>query len=200
VLPFFSGVKTYIKEKRGKIGNVYLAIVHRLDRPVSGVIVFARRSKAAARLSKQFRDGKVEKTYLAIVEGDVPWEYRVLRDFLFKDRQKNIVRVVTPLTLGAREAVLKVQVLSYLGNWTLVQIVPFTGRSHQIRIQLASRGFPIVGDRKYGSHWTMEAGHAIALHAHSLVVFHPITQKRMIFVAPLPLSWLELGVSDIHYK
>ena len=179
--------REYIKHKHGKPGNVYLGVVHRLDQPVSGVLLFARTSKAAARLNEQFRDGTVQKLYWAIVEGRAAWTERLLEHFLFKDRRRNLVRVVDARQPGAKHARLHASVLIRHGQWSLLQIEPQTGRSHQIRVQLAAVGLPIVGDRKYGARTAFAEG--IALHAARLVIRHPTRKEPLELVAPLPVTW-----------
>src|SRR5258708_18465047 len=156
-------VKEYLKQKYKKPGNVFVGLVHRLDRPVSGVILFARTSKAAARLSEQFREGTVQKTYRATVEGNVAEPSAELADWLLKDVERNIVRIVPAGTPAARESRLRFRRVQSLADLTLVEITPTTGRSHQIRVQLAAHGHPICGDRKYGSKHAMQG--TIALHA-----------------------------------
>ena len=143
--------RQYIREKYHKPGNVYLGVVHRLDRPVSGVVLFARTSKAAARLSEQFRSGTVTKVYHALVEGCPKQTTGEWIDVLVKDRERNVVRTVPEGAAGARQAVLEYRVLRRTATRSLLEIRPRTGRAHQIRVQLAARGLPIVGDVKYGA-------------------------------------------------
>jgi 23S rRNA pseudouridine1911/1915/1917 synthase len=201
-------VKQYVKEKYGKPGNVYLGIVHRLDRPVSGVLLFARTSKAAARLAEQFRTGKVEKIYWAVVEGEVAQSAGNLEDWLRKDRDRGQVEVVPPDVPGARKALLHFRVVAGspdpatgpagLGarsgdrattreGLTRLEIRPRTGRTHQLRVQLAHFGHPIYGDAKYGSVHPFDT--AIALHARSLTFLHPIRWEPVTLTAPLPTLW-----------
>ena len=146
---FLSQLKRYIGKKYNKPGAVYLGLLHRLDRPASGVMVFARTSKAASRLTSQFKKGSIGKYYLAVVEG-IPPESGKLRDFLLKDHERNIVRTCASGTPNAKEAILEYRRLAVCGGRSLVRIKLGTGRSHQIRVQFSSRGFPLVGDRKYG--------------------------------------------------
>jgi 23S rRNA pseudouridine1911/1915/1917 synthase len=192
-------VKAYLKEKYGKPGNVFLGVVHRLDKPVSGSLLFARTSKAASRLSEQFREGMVEKVYWAVVEdrpnperksGGAPWESQdagSLEDWLKKDEPKARVEVVEPETPAARFARLLFQVKARHGGLTWLELRPHTGRKHQLRVQLASRGCPIYGDAKYGS--DRPFGHAIALHARSLTFLHPTTREPIMVKADLPKLW-----------
>src|SRR4029077_11352415 len=144
-------VKVYLKKKYRKPGNVFLGIVHRLDRVVSGVLLFARTSKAAARLAEQFREGTVEKIYWAVVEGEVERPFGVLQAWLKKDRSIGRVDVVTPEAPGAKKASLHYQKRKSHAGLTWLEIRPKTGRTHQLRVQLADQGNPIFGDVKYGS-------------------------------------------------
>ncbi|TWU14453.1 Ribosomal large subunit pseudouridine synthase A [Symmachiella macrocystis] len=182
--------KEYVKQKYAKPGNVYLGIVQRLDRPTSGVVLFARTSKAAARLTKQFRDRTIEKTYLAIVEGNSGPGDAELVDWLKKDEARNIVSVAEPGTAGAKESRLRYRVLKCSGGRRLLEVRPLTGRSHQIRVQLSSRKMPIVGDRKYGAR--VGLGGKIALHAASLTFEHPTRREMMTITAELPDYFNEL--------
>lgn len=167
-------VKEYIKEKYHKPGNVYLGLVHRLDRPVSGVMVFAKTSKAAARLSEQVRKHDFEKQYMAIINGIIPEKKGEFHDYLEKLENGNTV--VTDSFHG-KEAILKYQVLDEKDNYSLVDISLVTGRHHQIRVQFASRGYPLVGDQRYG----MKDNKQIALCSYQLSFIHPITKERLTF-------------------
>jgi 23S rRNA pseudouridine1911/1915/1917 synthase len=180
-------VKTYLKERYAKPGNVYLGIVHRLDKPVSGVMLFARTSKAAARLSEQFREGAIGKVYWAVVEGDVERSAGTLEDWLLKDKQAHRVEVVEPRTRGARQALLHFQRKGGHGGLTWLELRPQTGRTHQLRVQLAHHGHPIYGDAKYGSVHTFP--HAIALHARSLTFLHPVRYEPITLTAEVPQNW-----------
>lgn len=179
--------KAYLKEKYAKPGNVFLGVVHRLDRPVSGVVLFARTSKGAARLSEQFREGSIRKTYQALVEGVVNAEQGELQDWLIKNEETNVVRAVARDTPGAKESRLRYRRLKTGNGLTLLEIVPLTGRSHQIRVQLAQAGHPISGDGKYGSSRTFEG--SIALHAAELTFAHPVTREAITISAPTPARW-----------
>jgi len=179
--------RAYLKEKYQKPGNVFVGLVHRLDRPVSGVVLFARTSKGAARLSEQFREGTIQKTYRAVVEGAVAESAGEFVDFLLKDEKTNTVRSVKPGTPGARESRLSFRRLKSAGGMTLLEITPATGRSHQIRVQLATRGHPIYGDGKYGS--GNRLGGTIALSACSLTFDHPIRHEPVTVTAPDPADW-----------
>jgi len=182
--------KAYLKRKYQKPGEVYLGLVHRLDRPVSGVLLLARTSKAAARLSEQFRERDVHKVYHALVEGTPVPESGTLTDFLLKRGSGNKVRAVEPNTPGAKRSVLSYRVLEPRGNFSLLEVRPETGRSHQIRSQLSHQGWPICGDGKYGSRtprWE------IALHARSLEFVHPTRSETISVIAPYPPFWKSYG-------
>lgn len=180
----FEQAKQYLKEKYNKPGNVYLGVVHRLDRPTSGVVLFARTSKAASRLSDQLRRHSMVKTYHALVEGVPTAKSGRLSHWLLKDRETNIVRAVVEGTPDSQSAVLSYRVLKTLGKKSLLEVIPETGRSHQIRVQLAEIGTPIVGDKKYGSPTLM--GGKICLHAFALEFEHPTTKEQIKIEAPLP--------------
>lgn len=180
-------VKRYLKEKHQKPGNVFLGVVHRLDKAVSGVLLFARTSKAAARLSEQFREGTVEKVYWAVVEGNVGRPAGSLEDWLLKDEERHRVDVVEPRTRRARQALLHYQVRGDQAGLTWIELRPQTGRRHQLRVQLAHHGHPIYGDARYGSIHTFD--HAIALHARALTFLHPIRYEPITLQADLPRSW-----------
>jgi 23S rRNA pseudouridine1911/1915/1917 synthase len=180
-------VKAYLKQKYHKPGNVFLGVVHRLDRVVSGVLLFARTSKAAARLAEQFRQGSIEKVYWAVVEGEVQRLAGTLEDWLRKDEQAGRVEVVEPRTSGARQALLHYQKRSQHGDLTWLEVRPQTGRTHQLRVQLAHHGHPIFGDAKYGAVHTF--GRGIALHARSLTFLHPIRYEPITLTAEVPRTW-----------
>lgn len=173
-------VKQYIKEKYQKPGNVYLGLVHRLDRPVGGVMVFAKTSKAAARLSNQVREKQFEKTYLTIVNGKMSKEKETLQDYLLKDERNNKSKVVPEGTKNSKLAILDYEVLKYDKelNLSVLKIYLHTGRHHQIRVQLSSRDHSIYGDQKYGGRGH---GKQITLWAYELKLFHPITNEKMVF-------------------
>lgn len=171
-------LKEYIKNKYNKPGNVYLGLVHRLDRPVGGIMVFAKTSKAANRLSKQVQDKTMKKTYIAVVQGQVQQE-GILKDKLEKDSKNNITRV----SKNGKEAILNYKLLQYKNNYSLIKINLITGRSHQIRVQFSSRNHPLYGDQKYNKN--PEKGQ-IALFAKELEFMHPTTKEIMTFQLPLP--------------
>ena len=173
-------IKGYIKEKYNKPGNVYLGLVHRLDRPVGGVMVFAKTSKAAARLSEQVRNKVFKKEYLAIVDGKPENKIGTLEDYLLKNEKTNTSKVVKEGTKNSKYAKLDYETLKYNEeiNLSLLKILLHTGRHHQIRVQLANFGHSICGDQKYG---TRGRGKQISLWAYKLTIEHPITKERMTF-------------------
>jgi 23S rRNA pseudouridine1911/1915/1917 synthase len=189
--------RAYLKERYHKPGHVYLGIPHRLDRPVSGVVLFARSSKAARRLAEQFQQHQVRKVYWAIVDGEVSPEEGIWEDWLRKLPEEARTERVEPDVPGARQAVLRYRRLRCGPGWTLLEIEPQTGRMHQIRVQAASRGWPVRGDVLYGSQHPFgpppEAPRerVIALHGRSLTFLHPIRYEPITVVAPLPQTWQE---------
>jgi len=191
-------VKDYLKEKYHKAGNVYLGIPHRLDRPVSGVVLFARNTKAARRLAEQFRERQVTKVYWAAVEGDVQPAQGTWEDWLRKLPEESRTERVDPGTPGARQAVLVYRCLQACEGGKLLEFRPTTGRMHQIRLQAALRGWPIRGDVLYGAKLPfgppadLPRERIIALHARSLTFQHPIRYEPLTVTAPLPSSWREL--------
>jgi 23S rRNA pseudouridine1911/1915/1917 synthase len=184
--------KEYVKQRYRKPGNVYLGVVSRLDAPVTGVVLLARTSKAAARLTEQFRSHSVEKTYWAVVEGVVEPATGQLADWLGHDERHRRMHVVGPSLPGARAARLSYRRLSITAGNSRLEVQLETGRKHQIRLQLAHHGHPILGDRKYGSRLPFPAG--IALHARRLAISHPTTGARLEFEAPLPEAWRRAGL------
>ena len=177
-----------LKERHARPGNVFVGLVHRLDRPVSGVMVLARTSKAASRLSEQFRGRRVEKVYLAVVEGSPPEDNGEWTDRLVKDEGTNRVRIADE----GKAAGLAYRVLERSRGASLLELRPTTGRGHQLRVQLASRGLPIVGDRKYGAGRAVKAsdgGWRIALHAARLCFNHPTRDERMTMESAWPADW-----------
>lgn len=173
-------VKHYLKEKYQKPGEVYLGLIHRLDRPVGGVMVFAKTSKAAARLSEQVRTKQFEKQYLVVVDGKMEQEKGILEDYLLKNERNNISKVVKEGTKNAKLASLDYEVLKYAEDIQLsvVKVNLHTGRHHQIRVQFASRGHSLYADQKYG---TRGRGKQIALWAYKLSFYHPISKQKLTF-------------------
>jgi 23S rRNA pseudouridine1911/1915/1917 synthase len=185
-------VRDYLKVKYAKPGNVFVGLVHRLDRPTSGVVLLARTSKGADRLSQQFREGTVRKVYRAVVEGSPADDEGEWADRLAKDEARNLVGVVAPGDPEGRDAHVAFRVLDRRGTLTVIELVPTTGRGHQLRVQLASRGMPIVGDRKYGARSTLLARDGrprVALHALALTFRHPTRPETLTVTAPMPPDW-----------
>ncbi|MDR1906197.1 MAG: RluA family pseudouridine synthase [Clostridiales bacterium] len=178
-------LKEYLKEKYLKEGNVFLGLVHRLDRPTGGVMVFAKTSKAAARLSESIREGEFEKTYLAVVDGVPKEKSAKLTHFLQKNEEQNVVRTVPESTVGAKKAELIYKLLetSQDKSLSLLSINLLTGRGHQARVQTATIGTPIFGDHRYGK---ARPGHNLALWAAVLKFSHPVTKKNMVFIVYPP--------------
>ncbi len=177
-------LKNDLKVRYQKPGNVYLGLVHRLDRPVGGVMVFAKTSKAASRLSAQIREGKLEKGYLAVARGILKIKNHHLHNYLVKDIRQNIVTVVPDSTPESKEAFLDYSVIGEFENLSLLKITLGTGRSHQIRVQLAAIGHPLYGDQKYGAEIN-QAGEQLALFSYRLCLQHP-TSKELIEFKAIP--------------
>lgn len=182
-----SVAKEWLRRKYDKPGNVYLGIVSRLDGPVTGVVIIAKTSKAAARLSEAFRTRAVRKVYLAAVEGELAEPRGTLEHFLRKDERHRKVHATHAGHPEAQEARLAYRAISSHGGASLLEVEPETGRKHQIRVQLSKAGHPIVGDRKYGAAQPFPLG--IALHALRLELEHPVRREPLILSAPLPRSW-----------
>jgi 23S rRNA pseudouridine1911/1915/1917 synthase len=179
--------KLWLKDLYKKPGRVFLGMVHRLDRPVAGVILFSRTSKAAARISEQFRAGAVEKYYLAVLEGELKEKSGRLVHFIERKANRSS-RVVSDKAGQAREAKLSFSVLDFAQGRTLVRIKLETGRRHQIRAQFAHIGYPIVGDLRYGAPFPLPQKQ-IALFAKELVIGHPVGGEKIRFESPLPCNW-----------
>ena len=192
-------IKDYLKKKYNKPGDVYLGLVHRLDRPVGGVMVFAKTSKAASRLSEEVRVKDFEKKYLVIVDGKMEKTKGTLEDYLLKNERLNMSKVVKEGTKNSKKASLDYEVLKYEEdiNLSVLRVNLHTGRHHQIRVQFASRNHSICGDQKYG---TRGRGKQISLWAYELSILHPISKEKMTFkVLPkLEGSWKILeGIDNI---
>lgn len=173
-------VKDYIKEKYNKPGEAYIGLVHRLDRPVGGVMVFARTSKSASRLSEQVRNKTLQKTYIAVVDGKIEQKKGILEDYLYKDERNNISKVVNKDKKNAKLAKLEYEVIDYdeKRDLTTVKIKLYTGRHHQIRVQFANFGHSLFGDQKYG---VRGKGKQIRLWAYELSFEHPVKKELMTF-------------------
>ena len=187
-----ASAKQYIKHKYNKPGNVYLGIVSRLDAPVTGAVVIARTSKAAARLTKQFRERTVQKCYWTLLENQPDPLEGTLVDWLRKDERHRRMHVTSRSHPEAQEARLAYRTVRRVTGAVLVEVELLTGRKHQIRLQLSQHGVPILGDRKYGS--KRKFPHGIALHARSLKLEHPVLKTPVEIVAPLPPAWREFGL------
>jgi 23S rRNA pseudouridine1911/1915/1917 synthase len=181
----------YIKRKYNKPGNVFIGVVSRLDSFVTGVLILARTSKAASRLTEQFRERTSSKKYLVCVEGNVQQpEWNTISLHMLKNDAAHRMVAVSATNKDAQEARLRFRTLASTSNAALLEVDLLTGRKHQIRLQFSDLGHPIFGDTKYGAKTTFPAG--IALHSQSLTVAHPTLGKPMTFVAPLPKSWQSL--------
>ena len=181
---FQSLLKDYLKRKYDKPGNVFLGIVHRLDQPVGGVMVFAKTSKAASRLSEEIRQNLWKKQYLAVVDGIPKEKKAVLEDYLVKNEATNEVSVSRKGDPKAKFARLSYETLGSKNGRSLLKITLETGRAHQIRVQLSSRGFPIVNDHKYNKNSKNIAD--IALWAYSVEIIHPVTKEKLVFTKEMP--------------
>lgn len=184
-IPLSELVKQYIKKKYQKPGNVFLGVVHRLDRPTSGAVIFARTSKALERLNKMLRDKKIKKTYWAIVKNKPLKETYTLINYLKKNPKNNKSTVYTKETEGSKRAVLHFKIIKELDNYFLLEIDLETGRHHQIRAQLSAIGCPIKGDLKYGFNRSNKDG-GIHLHARRIEFIHPVSKEPIKLKAPLP--------------
>lgn len=182
----------YLKEKYAKPGKVFIGIVSRLDSMTSGVLVLARTSKAASRLSQQFRDSKPQKRYLAIIHGVMRPAEAELRDWIYKDEKAHRMRCAETNAATGKKAALRYQTLDRWSHRSLLLVDLLTGRKHQIRSQLSAAGHPIWGDRKYDAPSRMKTG--IALHSCELTIEHPTRKEPMTFRAPPPKAWVSLGV------
>lgn len=178
-LDLLSYLKNYLKEKYNKPGNVYLGLIHRLDRPVSGIMVFAKTSKCASRLSEQVRVGSLHKKYYAVVCGNLSGN-GVFKDKLLKDSRINMVTVDS----RGKDSSLEYNVVSNKNGYSLVDIDLLTGRSHQIRVQFSSRGYPLFGDQRYNKNASV--GEQIALFSYSLSFYHPVSKELMEFKEDIP--------------
>lgn len=176
--------KQYLKEKYNKPGAVFLHPVHRIDRPVSGVVIFARTDKALGRLTTMFRDKKVKKFYRAEVLKAPPQPEGTLRHFLLKDEARNVVQAFNQPYRDAKESITKYKLLGPTPDGFLLQVEPLTGRPHQIRVQLASMGCPIIGDLKYGAPKALPDA-SIRLHCERMELEHPVKKEWLIVISPV---------------
>lgn len=188
-------VKEYIKEKYAKPGNVFLGIAHRLDRPVSGIVIFAKTSKALSRLNNMFRDGEVHKLYWAITQNMPQKEEDTLTHWIVRNEKQNKSYAYDREKPGSKKAMLHYKVISSTDNYTLLAVNLMTGRHHQIRCQLSAVGCPIKGDLKYGSRRSNNDG-SISLHARKVEFVHPVSKQPMCIEAPVPDDRLWREISD----
>ena len=197
-----SMVKEYVKEKYKKPGTAYIGLVHRLDRPAGGLVVLARTSKAAARLSAQVRSRELGRQYLLVVRGEPKMRSGEIKNYLLKDTAVNMVRIVPAATEGAKEAILSYRLLQTVsppseGKLSLIEASLQTGRSHQIRVQMAGLGCPLYGDQKYGPDLNKK-GQQLALHAAKLSFIHPTLKDKRTFISyppqKAPWSYFKINI------
>ncbi len=183
--PMSEMVKEYLKEKYNKPGNVFCGVTHRLDRPTSGIVVFAKTSKALPRLNKMFRDNEVGKTYWAIVQSCPESRKGTLIHYLVKDERKNKSSAYNTERANTKKAIMQYSVIAESDNYFLLEVQLQTGRHHQIRVQLAKIGSPVKGDLKYGAKRSNRDG-SISLHARCISFVHPVSQNKIDITAPVP--------------
>jgi len=183
--PLFDLVKDYIKVKYNKPGEVFLGVIHRIDRPVSGVVIFARTTKALTRLNEMMKNKEIKKTYLAIVKNPPPAQEGLLENHITRNTKQNKSYCIDKPTKDSQEAQLKYRVISKSDNYYLLEIDLITGRHHQIRAQLSAIGSPIKGDLKYGFDRSNKDA-SICLHSHTINLNHPVTQQNITITAPMP--------------
>ncbi len=186
--PLVDYVKEYIKEKYAKPGAVFCGVVHRIDRPTGGLVIFARTSKALSRLNEMLRNGEIRKTYLAMVEGKRIKAEDTLTHWLISDGRTNKTRVCAASARGAQKAVMEYKTVEVGERYTLLEVKLLTGRKHQIRCQLAATGTPVKGDLKYGARRSNRDG-GISLQAYRLEFIHPVSKKMLTITVPEPLSF-----------
>ena len=191
-------VRRYVKEKYNKPGNGYIGLIHRLDRPTGGVMVFAKTSKAASRLAEQMRGGDFEKKYLAVLVGVPKEEKATLVNYLKKNPVNNMVYICTQTTDGAKLASLEYRIVEEKGGYCLADIKLHTGRTHQIRVQMAGISHPVYGDMRYGGENAKKGN--LALWSYSLAFTHPVTKERMKFMLEPPaenVPWKNFDLSKL---
>ena len=194
--PLSEIIKDYIKKEYCKPGNVFLGVVHRLDRPVSGLVIFAKTSKALARLNEMFRIGEVHKTYWAITKNCPQQLEGELTNWLVRNEKQNKSYAYDKEVPNSKKAILRYKVIGRSDNYALIEVHLMTGRHHQIRCQLAKMGCPIKGDLKYGAQRSNPDG-SISLQAHKVEFIHPVSKKEIIVGAPIPEEnlWKEITKS-----
>ncbi|MCH5241550.1 MAG: RNA pseudouridine synthase [Muribaculaceae bacterium] len=190
-LPLSELIKQYIKEKYNKPGNVFCGVVHRIDRPVAGLVIFAKTSKALERLNKMLRDGEIHKTYWALVEGNVQNQEATLRNFLKNDGRINKTYISTEKDPDAKESILNYKTIAKGERYTILEIELLTGRKHQIRAQLSAIGHPIKGDLKYGAKRSNKDG-SISLLAHKIEFIHPVSKQFISLETPIPTEFSKI--------
>lgn len=183
--PLVETLKRYLKEKYNKPGNVFCGVVHRLDRPVGGLVIFAKTSKALSRLNEMFRNGEVHKTYWAITRNDPPAKEATLTHYITTVERTNKSYASSKPKEGAKEARLRFKVLAHSERYHLIEVELLTGRKHQIRVQLSAVGCPIKGDLKYGDKRTNPDG-SISLLARHIEFIHPVSKEKISLTAPVP--------------
>lgn len=195
-------VKDYLIQRDSKTGNCYLGIPHRLDRPASGVILFTLNSRMANKVSQQFRERSVQKIYWAVAQGTIEEDQGTWYDFMRKIPGQPESEIVSPMHPDAREAILKFKVLKRWESKTWLQIELETGRTHQIRLQCATRNFPLLGDAQYGSTVSFGTSYedirkrAIALHSRKMTFENPQTKETVVLTAPLSSDWNKIGIEE----
>ena len=192
--PLSETVKQYLKEKYQKPGNVFIGVTHRLDRPVSGLVVFAKTGKALSRLNEMFRNGEVKKTYWAVVKNRPPQEEGDLVHYMVRNEKQNKSYAYDREKPGSKKAILHYRLIGHSQNYYLLEIDLKTGRHHQIRCQLAKMGCPIKGDLKYGSPRSNPDG-SICLHARNIRFVHPVSKELIEVEAPVPSDNLWKGLT-----
>ena len=197
--PLSDIVKDYIKEKYQKPGAVFLGVVHRLDRPVSGLVVFARTSKALTRLNKMFAEGEVHKTYWAITKNTPRDSEGTLTHWLVRNEKQNKSYAYTSEKPNSKKAILKYRMIGHSDNYTLLEVNLMTGRHHQIRCQLAAMGCPIKGDLKYGAPRSNHDG-SISLMSRRVEFIHPVSKEKIVVEAPLPQDPLWQAIAPTNNK
>ncbi len=190
--PLSETVKQYLKEKYQKPGNVFVGVTHRLDRPVSGLVLFAKTSKALSRLNEMFKRGEVQKTYWAVVKNRPPQEEGTLSHWLLRNEKQNKSYAYDKEKTGSKHALLDYRLIAASDNYYLLEVNLKTGRHHQIRCQLSKMGCPIKGDLKYGFARSNPDG-SICLHARRIAFVHPVSKENITVEAPLPPSFKMFG-------
>ena len=186
--PLSEYIKEYLKEKYDKPGNVFCGVVHRIDRPVGGLVIFAKTSKALERLNRMLREGEIHKTYWALVEGTPEKPESTIKNFLKSDGRLNKTFVSSEKDQEAKESILKYKTISNGDRYTLLEVELITGRKHQIRVQLSNMGNPIKGDLKYGARRSNPDG-SISLLAKKITFVHPVSKQLIELEAPIPPSF-----------